>query len=348
MTRTDEELLRAAMRRVGADSAPSGPGEGAIPAPVAQVLRQGRAARGRRRRLAVVATAAVLVGGIAAGSAVFDGVGGRAAPAPVAPPSVSTPAPVLAPPRVVPAWERFDVGYGYTFRMGEDRAVIMRGGCGMVVGLSKPRTDNRIYAQERYDGRLLLVGGMYIGPEPLAGVRVELDGRVLDAQAVTLPGTPGWSYFYVPPVELPGGYAYAENIHITAYGPDGRVVIEQRRNTRQPAPRPGETVRAPDAEELHNPLVGNGMPPSNPPPAAGVPGSAPPALTAPAPPPPSGPALTAPDPVPATGAGLPGQTPTSPSSTTRDDGCGGFVVESSGGVLPFMPTLLPASPPAAP
>ncbi|WTW92737.1 hypothetical protein OG216_04790 [Streptomycetaceae bacterium NBC_01309] len=279
MTRTDEEILREAMHEAGAEPASSRAGDEAVPAPVAEVLRRGRAARVRRRRFATAGVAAVLAGGIAAGSLLVDRLAGDGAAPPAAPPpSSSVPAPVLAPARVVTAGERFDVGYGYTFRMGDDRAVIMRGGEGMVVDLSKPRNENRVYAQERFDGQLLLVGGMYIGPEPLAGVRVDLDGRVLDALVVTLPGTPGWSYFYVPPVELPGGYNYAEFVHIWAYGPDGRVVIEKRYGTRQPPPRPGETVRAPDAEELHNPLVGPATPPA--PPVTGAPDAGPPTPTA--------------------------------------------------------------------
>src|SRR5262245_41549209 len=135
MTRTDEELLRDAMHKAGAEPASFAQCDEAVPAAVAQVLRRGRAARARRRRLVTVGVAAVLVGGIAAGSALLGRVGGGSATSASSP---SLPAPVLAPARVVAAGERFDVGYGYTFRMGENQAVIVRGGCGVVVDLGKP------------------------------------------------------------------------------------------------------------------------------------------------------------------------------------------------------------------
>lgn len=258
---TDEALLRDALRTAAPD-------DHVRPAPVERVMARGRNLRTRRRRAWTVSAAGLLVGA----AVVLVGIPGSSASDPARPTrTVSSLPPVLTPPHVLQVGEGLDVGNGYTLRMGAERATIKReGGPTMVVDLRRPKTDIRAYAQERYDGESLLLGGYYFGTQPAAGARIELHGRTFDALVVTLPGSPDWSIFYVPPVPWPGGYNMADRIKVTVYAADGSVIVKTTSDAVTTPPRPGETVPAPDPAdftELGPPPLPTGVPPAGNPPA---------------------------------------------------------------------------------
>ncbi|MDI2125542.1 hypothetical protein [Yinghuangia seranimata] len=257
MTLTDEELLRGALNGVDAH-------RDTTPPPVERVVARGRALRVRRRRVWTGTAVSVLAGVVGVVAAVPGLTPSHTRPAAtVAVPRVPTAAPSFAPVRVLQPGEHFEVGAGYVFTMYADRADIKRPtGATTVVDMrpSKHRPAESVdrpaisaYVMERpdVDGLLLLGGVVYLGHTPAAGAVIDLDGRIYVASVVTLPGTPGWSVFYVPPSKSADRehYRFATVSTVTVYAADGSVITRATAGVPR-SPAPGETVPEPDPADF--------------------------------------------------------------------------------------------------
>ncbi|WP_439678881.1 hypothetical protein [Embleya sp. MST-111070] len=166
-------------------------------------------------------------------------IGNAADPAAVAvPTTLTTPAaPVTPPVRVVAPDERITDRLGDTIWLTADGRHVVTvplapGEPGPAQEQAKRVLDDN-FAPDSINARVLggrqgaLYTGAYRGSDTLAKVTVQVDGEVLDAQVITLAGTPGWAVYYVDgpaPRPDPDTRKGPTPMMITAYAADGRVL----------------------------------------------------------------------------------------------------------------------------
>ncbi|MFD8009683.1 hypothetical protein [Streptomyces sp. NPDC058955] len=226
-----DDLLRAEFARAAHDVTPG-------PAPVAAVVREGRARRRRRTValsfLAVLGVSAAVAAGTALTGDPHPAAGLAAPPAPVttvtatatatasasapsasdAPPSPSVPrssatgAQVPAPVRTVAAGERVAAAPGWTVWLTA-RGKHWKGG---VDGLEQFRsvTDGNLDLRTpglSHQSEGTFHSGLYYGTRDAGRVElVDARGRTTPATLLTLPGSPGWGVWYaVAPDETAAG-----------------------------------------------------------------------------------------------------------------------------------------------
>lgn len=205
-----------------------------------------RRRRSRRTIAAVVGAAAVVaVGGVAfasgnsgSGNAAKAGAGVPATSRAAVPVSAQAPAPASAPPRVVAPGQRITDGLGNTIWLTTDGRHVVT--TPLAPGEKGPAqeqakqvlSDNfgrdSINARVFGGGGGVLYTGAYRGSGALAKVTVEVAGETLEAQVVTLAGTPGWAVYYVdgPAVRRDKETRQGASPVITGYTADGRVLAK--------------------------------------------------------------------------------------------------------------------------
>ncbi|MFF2775277.1 hypothetical protein ACFVU3_10245 [Streptomyces sp. NPDC058052] len=225
-----DDLLRAEFARAAHDVTPG-------PAPVAAVVRAGRARRRRRTValsvLAVLGVSAAVAAGTALAGDPHPAAGLAAPPAVTATGSSAPPVPrvsrtsageprVPAPVRTVAAGERVAAAPGWTVWLTE-RGKHWKGGAD---GLEQFRsvTDGNIDLSRpdlSHQGEGTFHSGLYYGTRDAGRVElVDARGRTTPARLLQLPGGPGWGVWYaVAPDETPVG--------ARLYDGAGRLLAEQ-------------------------------------------------------------------------------------------------------------------------
>ncbi|MET9505567.1 hypothetical protein ABZY42_28240 [Streptomyces sp. NPDC006622] len=225
---TDDARLGELLRRE-ADTFPTSS------APVDAVLRRGRSARRRRTAAAVGAVVAVTAWAAAVG------LTDLARPAPTTPPAtapVSTTPPGPVPsaehpgPRTVSPYEVVGIGHGHSMALlpdGRQNFVVGAGDIAAAVERAKGSLGDNILPETLSSGRSgtgenVLYFGAFRAKTVPSRIELRFDsGRRHTAEALTLPGHPGWGTYYVFCDASTADTGYT----VTASTQDGEVLIGQ-------------------------------------------------------------------------------------------------------------------------